>query len=189
MTIKAKEPFIMLSKKLLFNKKWINLRRSEREAYIYLLATRFKKDWKGELRNRGANITFGKSDCPALSKGGFVSAMKGLVKSGFVYLVKRGSFPNKKSIYAIKNLDVITDKAFYESREWRNLRYKVLKKHGAKCQCCGRSAKDGIIIHVDHIKPRSKFPELELNEDNLQILCEDCNLGKSNRDDTDWRAL
>lgn len=43
-------------------------------------------------------------------------------------------------------------------------------------------------IHVDHIKPRSKFPELSLVQSNLQILCADCNLGKSNKDQTDWRT-
>ena len=43
-------------------------------------------------------------------------------------------------------------------------------------------------IHVDHIKPRSKYPELELDINNLQVLCEDCNIGKSNIDETDWRT-
>ena len=82
----------------------------------------------------------------------------------------------------------LNSKDFYESREWRRVRYAVLKKHGARCLCCGRSPnKHGIVVHVDHIKPRSKFPELELNPNNLQILCEDCNLGKSNLDSTDWR--
>ncbi len=76
---------------------------------------------------------------------------------------------------------------FYESREWRELRYKALKEHGAKCQCCGSSPADGIRLHVDHIKPRSKFPALQLVLSNLQVLCADCNLGKSNKDDTDWR--
>lgn len=76
---------------------------------------------------------------------------------------------------------------FYVSREWRDVRYKALVKHGAVCQCCGSSRADGKKLHVDHIKPRSKFPELQLELSNLQILCEDCNLGKSNKDATDWR--
>ena len=42
-------------------------------------------------------------------------------------------------------------------------------------------------LHVDHIKPRSKHPELELDINNLQILCKDCNLGKSNTDSIDYR--
>jgi hypothetical protein len=42
-------------------------------------------------------------------------------------------------------------------------------------------------MHVDHIKPRSKYPDLELSRQNLQVLCEDCNLGKSNKYEDDWR--
>jgi 5-methylcytosine-specific restriction endonuclease McrA len=74
---------------------------------------------------------------------------------------------------------------FYNTREWRELRYKTLVMHGKVCMACG--AKEGI-FHVDHIKPRSKHPEMELNQDNLQVLCESCNLGKSNTDETDWRT-
>ncbi len=76
---------------------------------------------------------------------------------------------------------------FYKSKEWRSLRVKALTKLGRKCCLCGRSPKDGIILHVDHIKPRSKHPSLELELSNLQVLCEDCNLGKSNKYDEDWR--
>ena len=74
---------------------------------------------------------------------------------------------------------------FYESKAWQVLRYKALKQHGGKCQLCGNSGK----LHVDHIKPRHRFPELELRLDNLQVLCKDCNLGKGAWDDTDWRKL
>lgn len=80
------------------------------------------------------------------------------------------------------------EETFYESRAWRELRYKALVEHGRKCQCCGAEPPK-IVLHVDHIKPRSKFPSLELELDNLQILCKDCNLGKSNKDDTDFRLV
>lgn len=77
--------------------------------------------------------------------------------------------------------------AFYDSDAWKRLRYQALKMHGAICQCCGASRADGVQIHVDHIKPRSKYPHLELELSNLQILCEPCNIGKSAIDETDWR--
>lgn len=77
---------------------------------------------------------------------------------------------------------------FYTTKSWRYLRMKVLAARGARCECCGATAKDGARIHVDHIKPRSRYPELELDEDNLQVLCADCNLGKMAWDMTDWRA-
>lgn len=82
---------------------------------------------------------------------------------------------------------VVTD-GFLASYEWRKLRMVVLKKRGARCECCGSTPADGVRMHVDHIKPRRKFPELALTESNLQILCEVCNHGKGSWDQTDWRA-
>lgn len=76
---------------------------------------------------------------------------------------------------------------FYESKEWRHFRYQALKESDGRCKLCGRSSKDKVTLHVDHIKPRSLFPKLALDPGNLQVLCEDCNMGKSNKDDTDWR--
>jgi len=78
---------------------------------------------------------------------------------------------------------------FYQSDPWRDVRYRALVLHGAQCQCCGRTPRHGVVLHVDHIKPRSKYPELELDISNLQVLCEDCNLGKLARDETDWRPV
>lgn len=85
-----------------------------------------------------------------------------------------------------KNTKKLLSQGFYESREWRALRYKALVKYGAQCQCCGASPPQ-VVLHVDHVKPRSLHPHLELKLSNLQILCEACNLGKSNKDDTDFR--
>lgn len=76
---------------------------------------------------------------------------------------------------------------FLRSYEWRILRMEILKKYGTKCMCCGATPRDGIVIHVDHIKPRKTHPDLALDPDNLQVLCEACNHGKANWDDTDWR--
>lgn len=81
------------------------------------------------------------------------------------------------------------DKDFYITREWREVRYQALKLSDGRCACCGRSKDHGVVLHVDHIKPKSKFPHLALTLSNLQVLCEDCNLGKSNKDDTDWAQL
>lgn len=90
----------------------------------------------------------------------------------------------KAEIQLLKTGKVPEKNGFYFSDEWRKLRYQVIKANGRKCQACGTSSKE---IHVDHIKPRSKFPELSLEFSNLQVLCIDCNFGKSNTDQTDWR--
>lgn len=76
---------------------------------------------------------------------------------------------------------------FYLCEAWRKLRYQALKNSDGRCECCGASPKDGIQLHVDHIIPRSQCPKRELDITNLQVLCEDCNLGKGAWDQTDWR--
>jgi len=80
-------------------------------------------------------------------------------------------------------------KDFYHSRGWLSVRYFALKAANGDCECCEATAKSsGRPLHVDHIKPRSIFLHLELDRNNLQVLCHDCNMGKSNKDDTDWRG-
>lgn len=65
-------------------------------------------------------------------------------------------------------------------------RYQVFQRDGWRCVSCGRNPDEhSIILHVDHINPRSKGGPNELK--NYQTLCNLCNLGKSNRDDTDIR--
>lgn len=76
---------------------------------------------------------------------------------------------------------------FYQTWEWKKLRYAVLKKYGSTCMCCGASNKDKRLIVVDHIKPIRKRPDLALVFDNLQVLCNCCNMGKSYDDETDFR--
>ena len=66
---------------------------------------------------------------------------------------------------------------------------KAIEKYGSRCMACGRGPKNGAVIHVDHIKPRSIYPELALSFSNLQILCEDCNLGKMANAGRDWRPV
>ncbi|WP_461533464.1 HNH endonuclease [Sinomicrobium sp.] len=74
---------------------------------------------------------------------------------------------------------------FFYSTEWKTLRLEVLEKYGRKCLLCG--SEDS--IHVDHIFPRSIFPELELDVNNLQPLCHSCNDKKSNKYFWDCRTV
>ena len=91
--------------------------------------------------------------------------------------------------------DVNSKEAFYKSWDWRTLRMQALKKHGARCQCCG-ATKDSIDISgnqvrivVDHIQPLARRWDLRLDIENLQILCDECNMGKGAWDRTDWRNI
>jgi HNH endonuclease/Homing endonuclease associated repeat len=60
------------------------------------------------------------------------------------------------------------------------LRFRVMKRDNFSCRACGASPafKPGLSLHVDHIKAWSLGGETV--EENLQTLCEPCNLGKSN---------
>lgn len=61
---------------------------------------------------------------------------------------------------------------------WR-LRFLVNRRDRFACRACGRSPANevGVVLHVDHILPWSKGGETTM--ENLQTLCEVCNLGKS----------
>ncbi|MCH1921046.1 HNH endonuclease [Shewanella sp. A3A] len=78
---------------------------------------------------------------------------------------------------------------FLQTREWRQLRQQAFELYGNFCACCGRGPKDGVVLHVDHKKPRSKYPQLQDDINNLQILCEEHNKLKSNTSEKDWDAL
>ena len=74
----------------------------------------------------------------------------------------------------------------YSKENFRNvslsLRLNVLNRDNFKCVFCGKSpATDfGTKLHIDHRVPFSKGGKSTL--ENLQTLCEECNLGKSDQD-------
>lgn len=79
---------------------------------------------------------------------------------------------------------------FYRSKEWEELK-KVFKaslprgkKH--KCSCCDKVCSS---LHVDHIIPISIDPSKRLDINNLQLLCAECNRGKSNKDSSRMSSL
>jgi 5-methylcytosine-specific restriction endonuclease McrA len=62
----------------------------------------------------------------------------------------------------------------------KRLRYMVLERDCYKCRVCGRSpaSEPGVKLHIDHVIPWSKGGETLA--ENLQTLCAECNIGKSN---------
>jgi Homing endonuclease associated repeat/HNH endonuclease len=58
------------------------------------------------------------------------------------------------------------------------MRWRVLNRDSFRCRSCGRSPAigHGVILHVDHIRAWSKGGTT--NDENLQTLCDRCNLGK-----------
>lgn len=108
-------------------------------------------------------------------------------KYGKIYREKHNSFSNKevlnfyeewKSKPQYKKYETSAD---VERKELnRSLRFAVLKRDSYRCCICGRDAKDGVKLEVDHIVPVSKGGKTVMT--NLQTLCQDCNRGKWSRD-------
>lgn len=83
------------------------------------------------------------------------------------------------------DLQAVRIKADTKIKIQAGIRWQVFKRDNWKCVACGRSAEENIILHIDHILPRSKGGKDEMN--NYQTLCETCNIGKSNKDETNLR--
>ncbi len=57
------------------------------------------------------------------------------------------------------------------------LRYQIFKRDGFKCVYCGRSAREGVTLHVDH--KQSVKDGGDSSPENLVTSCSDCNFGKA----------
>lgn len=78
-------------------------------------------------------------------------------------------------------------KEFYKTTRWKTCRKNVFKVYKPVCHKCGASKHD-TVLHVDHIKPRSKHPSLAFDLNNLQILCASCNGAKGDHVSIDYRS-
>jgi len=79
---------------------------------------------------------------------------------------------------------------FYKSKEWKQLRLKILERDNYECQECKRN---GLVytdnhnpdkhkrLDVDHLKEIENFPELALDIDNCEVKCVKCHNKKHNR--------
>lgn len=89
---------------------------------------------------------------------------------------------NIEEIPVVRQPKITSVKRLHKTKReisWR-MRFFVMRRDNFKCQMCGRSpATDiGVILHIDHIHSWSKGGETVI--ENLQTLCEQCNIGKSN---------
>lgn len=60
------------------------------------------------------------------------------------------------------------------------LRFDVFRRDGFRCRYCGKSVDDGAILHADHVIAESKGGPTTL--ENLVTACQECNIGKSDKD-------
>lgn len=57
----------------------------------------------------------------------------------------------------------------------KSLRYKILLRDNFTCKICGGKPPNSI-LHIDHINPQKNG--INNNENNLRVLCSECNLGR-----------
>ena len=63
---------------------------------------------------------------------------------------------------------------FYQTSDWREIRRAVMERDGEVCRLCGSRGD----LTVDHILPRSLYPDRALDPENLQVICRSCNAAK-----------
>ncbi|MBI1975828.1 MAG: HNH endonuclease [Candidatus Vogelbacteria bacterium] len=86
-------------------------------------------------------------------------AIRHLAQSGFLIKIAKGVYrydPKKVQQRELYDFTSAQKKA-------------ILKRDGYKCVLCGRGLRDGVELHVDHIKPKDKGGEATI--ENGQVLC------------------
>ena len=100
-------------------------------------------------------------------------AIRQLAQSGFLIKVAKGIYkydPSKAYKRELENFTVAQKEA-------------ILKRDSYKCVICGRGKKDGVELHVDHIKPKDFGGEATI--ENGQTLCSQHNFIKKNLKQTE----
>lgn len=68
-------------------------------------------------------------------------------------------------------------KSFYNSKKWKDLRLYICQSRHYTCEECGDYGDQ--VHHIIEITPNNiNDPNITLNEDNLQLLCEECHNAK-----------
>lgn len=92
---------------------------------------------------------------------------------GWIYLTREKE--DSKLFFTSKyDFDI---EAHENKKRWLKLKSEILYKIG-KCEIC-RSDR---YLEVHHILPRSSYPELSMDKENLMVLCEDCHIKIHSKD-------
>jgi hypothetical protein len=96
-----------------------------------------------------------------------------LHQKGYLIKVKKGVYHYDPNAVKERNLEDFTPE----------LKAKILKRDKYKCVICGRGKKEGMELHVDHIKPKDLGGRATF--DNGQTLCSQHNFIKKNLKQTE----
>ncbi len=91
-----------------------------------------------------------------------------LAQSGYLIKVSKGIYRYDTDFINKRELEDFTD----------TQKKQILERDGYKCVICGRGTKDGVELHIDHIKPKDLGGEATI--ENGQTLCAQHNFMKKN---------
>ncbi len=94
--------------------------------------------------------------------------IRSLHQKGYLMKVKNGVYKYDPSMVHEKELEDFTPA----------LKKVILKRDNYRCAMCGKGKKEGVTLHVDHIKPKDLCGEATL--ENGQVLCGPHNFLKKN---------
>jgi len=96
-----------------------------------------------------------------------------LHQMGYLIKVKKGVYRYEPKLVKTRVLEDFTPK----------LKRAILKRDNYRCVICGRGKREGVELHVDHIKPKDLGGKATF--DNGQTLCSRCNFLKKNLKQTE----
>lgn len=99
--------------------------------------------------------------------------IRSLSQEGFLIKIKKGVYKYDPDFIENKDLEDFTAKQ----------KKAILKRDNYRCVICGRGKKDGIELHVDHIKPKDLGGKATI--ENGQTLCATHNFRKKNLGQTE----
>jgi 5-methylcytosine-specific restriction endonuclease McrA len=99
--------------------------------------------------------------------------IRSLHQQGFLIKVDKGVYKYDPQAVKIRELEDFTAKQKDE----------ILKRDGYKCVICGKGKKDGVELHIDHIKPKDLGGKAII--ENGQTLCAQHNFIKKNLKQTE----
>lgn len=99
-------------------------------------------------------------------------AIRTLAQQGFLIKIKKGVYKYDPDYITHHDLEDFTAAQKKE----------ILERDGYRCVVCGRGIKDGVELHIDHIKP--KYLGGKATIENGQVLCAQHNFIKKNTGQT-----
>lgn len=91
--------------------------------------------------------------------------------------MKNGTSDVSFFYFGVDTMALDYSKPFYNSKKWKELRLYVCESRHWTCEECGEFGDQ--VHHIIEITPDNiNDPNITLNEDNLQLLCEECHNAK-----------